>query len=280
VKGKTFPSSDLPAKDSMSAWEAFLQGLFVMGEWRVLLSTIAFSVLLYQLPFWRKRSLPVSPPGLPLEVPPLASPPAPGLPPPPGRFGGIVGTTISKIWNFFINFPLYGLFLSIYLFFVAPVVIKPPGGEEFELSTDYLRTSWPAATLTMMAVYLLTLLPGIGRFFDDLHILTFFGSMPIMVSLYTRETLLNILTSFPLVVIFHPIVVGALLILLKVATLLRERIARGITRVLVIFSRYGGIWAASVEANLATALAPFLFASPIFALFIFIYNTYFRSGAR
>jgi hypothetical protein len=267
----------------MSGLEALLQGLFVMAHWRVLLSTLVFSILLYKLPFWRRT---VSPYFESFSVPQPSStspepPPSVPLPPPlPGRFRRIATGITFKIWNFFINFPLYGLLLSVYLFFVTPVVISPLEGETFELSANYLQTAWPAATIAMMAGYLLVLLPKVGKFFDDLHILSFFGAIPIMVELYSRETLLNLLTSSPFVFIVHPVFTGALLILLKVATSLRETIARGIRRLLFLFLRYDGIRAEIVESSLACALAPFFFAGPIFALFIFIYNIHFVPGAR
>jgi hypothetical protein len=309
----------------MSELEALLQGLFAMTEWRVFLTTLVFSVLMYRVPMWRKRVPPytkpvVKPPPVPLpaglpstpnpqpvsgaplvapspvsnppSVPPKplpaslqASPsPSPGFtspsPPPPGLLRKVMIGTASLLKNFLINFPLYSLLLSVYLFFVIPTVINPSQRITFELSNHYLLTSSMGAAFVMMAVYVLALIPKIGNFFNDLHILTFFGSVPIMMGLYTRDPLPDILNNFPLLFLFYPVFTGMLLILLKIGTFLREGIAWMVGKFLFLILRLDGVRAANIQASLSSALAPFFFAGPIFALFIFFYYTHFAPEVK
>ncbi len=304
----------------MSELEALLQGLFALTEWRVFLTTLVFSVLMYRVPIWRKMvppyakpvvkppvnlpvGLPPTPNPQPVSTPPSPIPPSsvpnpqpppkplpappfpssefsPPLPPPPGLFKKVTLGTISLLKNFLINFPLYSLLLSVYLFFVAPTVINPSERATFELSDNYLLTSLIGATFVMMAVYVLALIPKLGNFFDDLHILTFFGSVPIMMGLYTRDTLPDILNKFPLLFLFYPIFTGLLLIFLKIGTFLREKIAWTVGRFLFLVLRFDGVRAANIQASLSSALAPFFFAGPIFALFIFFYHTHFASEIK
>jgi hypothetical protein len=188
--------------------------------------------------------------------------------------------TLSLFKNFLINFPLYSLLLSVYLFFVIPTVINPSERTTFELSDNYLLTSLGGATFVMMAIYLLALIPKLGNFFDDLHILTFFGSVPIMMGLYTRDTLPDILNKFPLLFLFYPIFTVILLIFLKIGTFLREKIAWTVGRFLFLVFKFDGVRAANIQASLSSALAPFFFAGPIFALFIFFYHTHFAPEVK
>jgi hypothetical protein len=321
----------------MSIFDAFSQGLSMMMDLRVLLSTLVFSFLMYKMPFWRKKVPPyparipgpqpaptsgvpggtkpqgpstagASPPAKPQGVPPAPAagapvpaksqgapagpttasaqpsvtanppkpPPNPTGSPPPSLLRKLASHLISKTKYFFTNFILYSLTLVLYLFIVTPVVVKPSQSEDFTLTMNYFQTSWLGATLIMVVLRLFTVIPKVGKFFNDLHILTFFSAIPIMMALYNPGPLSNVLTVLPFLFFVHPIPAGILLILLKIGTFLREKIAHAMGKTLFLLLKWDGAKAAMLETRLASALAPFFFAGPIFALLIFIYNTQYR----